>query len=754
MHNTLFRTAMLAAVLSSFSHTTAAEGVMVHLFQWKFNDIANECENVLGPKGFGSVQITPPAEHKQGSQVWWTVYQPVSFKNFNSFGGSEAELRSMIARCNAAGVKIYADAVFNQLASGTGTATGGGSYNSGQYQYPQFGYNDFHHSGDITNYGDSNNVWNGALYGMPDLKTESPYVQDQIATYMKTLLGWGVAGFRVDAAKHMAPADVKAILVKAGSPKAYLEVIGAGGESAEIQPNRYTHIDTVTEFKYGTDLAANFNGKIKNLKTLGESWGLLPSDKSFIFVVNHDRERGHGGGGMLTFMNGARYELANVFMMAWPYGWKQVMSGYRFENMGTYETDKGAPGSTPCSDTQWNCEQRRPQIMNMAMFHNQTKDLPVNNWWDNGNNQIAFGRGDKGFVAINNESGNLVASVQTGLPAGEYCNILSGNDYCSGAYIKVDGSGKASLNLVGMKAAAILVGCTKAAPCGGVIPGNRFSSLNLRGTHNTWGNTAMQVDANRIWSAIINFTGAGDTSGAQRFKFDVFGNWTENYGDNEGDGIADKGSTRDIYFNGAGQYRIALKESDLSYTVTALNNNQAPVAIISPKNPSVKLGESLVFDASGSADDAGVASYSWSTGGSGKTETVQFDTLGSRTVTVTVTDTEGLTASASATVNVTDGSDAYTSELPTLHFRGTPNGWGVLAMTLVADNQWEARVTFDGQTNQRFKFDVKGDWSQNYGDTNKDGVAELTGADITTPVVGAYVVRFNDQTLTYSLNAQ
>ncbi|MDH0361133.1 hypothetical protein N7298_20325 [Aeromonas caviae] len=153
MHNTLFRTALLAAALGSFSHTASAEGVMVHLFQWKFNDIANECETVLGPKGFGGVQITPPAEHKQGSQVWWTVYQPVSFKNFNSFGGSEAELRSMIARCNAAGVKVYADAVFNQLASGSGTATGGGSYNSGQFQYPQFGYNDFHHSGDITNYG-------------------------------------------------------------------------------------------------------------------------------------------------------------------------------------------------------------------------------------------------------------------------------------------------------------------------------------------------------------------------------------------------------------------------------------------------------------------------------------------------------------------------------------------------------------------------------------------------------------------------
>ena len=44
--------------------------------------------------------------------------------------------------------------------------------NSGAIPYPQFGYNDFH-SGDITNYGDSNNVWNGALYGMPDLNTGS-----------------------------------------------------------------------------------------------------------------------------------------------------------------------------------------------------------------------------------------------------------------------------------------------------------------------------------------------------------------------------------------------------------------------------------------------------------------------------------------------------------------------------------------------------------------------------------------------------
>ncbi|MNZ66809.1 Microbial collagenase precursor [compost metagenome] len=276
--------------------------------------------------------------------------------------------------------------------------------------------------------------------------------------------------------------------------------------------------------------------------------------------------------------------------------------------------------------------------------------------------------------------------------------------------------------------------------------------MNLRGTHNAWGNTPMQVDANRIWSAIINLTGAGDATGAQRFKFDVFGNWTENYGDNEGDGIADKGSTKDIYLSGIGQYRVSLKESDLSYTLTALNANQAPVAVLSPKAISVKLGESVVFDGSTSSDDAGVVSYGWSTGGSAQTETVQFDTLGSHTVTLTVTDAEGLTASASATVNVTDSNGSYASVLATLNFRGTPNGWGALAMTLIADHQWEAQVSFDGQTNQRFKFDVKGDWSQNYGDTNKDGVAEQAGADIATTVTGLYRVRFNDQSLQYSLS--
>lgn len=30
---------------------------IVHLFEWKWKDIALECERFLGPKGFGGVQV-------------------------------------------------------------------------------------------------------------------------------------------------------------------------------------------------------------------------------------------------------------------------------------------------------------------------------------------------------------------------------------------------------------------------------------------------------------------------------------------------------------------------------------------------------------------------------------------------------------------------------------------------------------------------------------------------------------------------
>lgn len=49
---------------------------------------------------------------------------------------------------------------------------------------------------------------------MADLDTESDYVRERIAAYMTDLLSIGFSGFRIDAAKHIQPDSLSAILAK------------------------------------------------------------------------------------------------------------------------------------------------------------------------------------------------------------------------------------------------------------------------------------------------------------------------------------------------------------------------------------------------------------------------------------------------------------------------------------------------------------------------------------------------------------
>ena len=74
----------------------AAPTTFVHLFEWSWPDIAQECEQFLGPKGYAAVQVSPPNEHIQGSQ-WWTRYQPVSYE-LTSRGGNRSEFIGMVQR--------------------------------------------------------------------------------------------------------------------------------------------------------------------------------------------------------------------------------------------------------------------------------------------------------------------------------------------------------------------------------------------------------------------------------------------------------------------------------------------------------------------------------------------------------------------------------------------------------------------------------------------------------------------------------
>ena len=62
-------------------------------------------------------------------------------------------------------------------------------------------------------------------------------------------------------------------------------------------------------------------------------------------------------------------------------------------------------------------------------------DAPVTNWWTNWDNQIAFSRGNRAFLAINKSGYDMSGSFATGLPEGSYCNVNAGDvvdNKCSG----------------------------------------------------------------------------------------------------------------------------------------------------------------------------------------------------------------------------------------------------------------------------------------------------------------------------------
>ncbi len=421
------------------------------LFEWRYESVAKECTTTLGPAGYGYVEVSPATEHIQGGQ-WWTSYQPVSYRIAGRLG-DRAAFKNMVDACHAAGVKVVADAVINHMSAGSGTGAGGSPYT--KYDYPGiYQRQDMDDcTGPITDYRDRWNVQHCELVGLADLDTGEPYVRSRIAAYLNDLLSLGVDGFRIDAAKHMPADDLAAIKRQVKNPSVYWKQEAIHGEGEAVSPSEYLGSGDVQEFRYGRDLKRVFqNEKLAYLKNFGEGWAYLPSAQSGVFVDNWDTER---NGSTLSYKNGADYTLANVFMLAWPYGAPDVHSGYEFS-----DHDAGPPnGGTvkACWQDGWKCQHNWPEIRSMVAFRNATHGTAVTHWWDNGNNAIAFGRGDKGYAVVNHEGSALTRTFQTSLPAGTYCDVQSRRP------VTVGGDGRFTATVAPNTALALHVG---ARSCG------------------------------------------------------------------------------------------------------------------------------------------------------------------------------------------------------------------------------------------------------------------------------------------------
>ena len=227
------------------------DGVILHCFNWKYNDIKAELNNIA-EAGFTTIQ-TSPAQPGSGTGTWWWLYQPLGFYIGTSELGTKAELESLCKEAENYGIKVIVDVVANHLA---------GDHSRIEEDLKPSKY--WHTFGGGINWKNRWQVTHGEI-GMPDIATENSYVQQKVGKYMQELKSVGVDGVRWDAAKHIGvPSEgynFWSSVTKYGLYN-YGEIL-TGPDDRETGNEdimkEYTDYITVTDSNYGKALRDSFN---------------------------------------------------------------------------------------------------------------------------------------------------------------------------------------------------------------------------------------------------------------------------------------------------------------------------------------------------------------------------------------------------------------------------------------------------------------------------------------------------------------
>jgi alpha-amylase len=173
------------------------------------------------------------------------------------------------------------------------------------------------------------------------------------------------------------------------------------------------------------------------------------------------------------------------------------MSSFTFSDpeAGPPASSGGTTNQVSCGNG-WQCEHRARTTANMVALRNAAAGTGVTNWWTNGGDQIAFGRGSAAYVAFNRGGAALTRTFATSLPAGTYCDVMNGDvsgTSCSGPSYTVDGSGQVTATVPANGALALHTGAR--TPGGG---GTACASVPV----------TFEVNATTTWGQNVFVTGA------------------------------------------------------------------------------------------------------------------------------------------------------------------------------------------------------------------------------------------------------
>lgn len=170
---------------------------ILHLFQWKINDIIPELKTIK-EQGFDAIQISPIQGTKDSGMEWWKLYQPINLEIGNEQIGSKKDLINLTQEARKFNLKIIVDIVLRHVA--------------GDESYPLKPHRNVDpellqylaEPIDAVNIDGDRWQCTRRCTGMPMLNYDNPELQKLYKRFLDELVFIGVDGFRLDQLKHYA----------------------------------------------------------------------------------------------------------------------------------------------------------------------------------------------------------------------------------------------------------------------------------------------------------------------------------------------------------------------------------------------------------------------------------------------------------------------------------------------------------------------------------------------------------------------
>ncbi|GEM_PF-280540 len=563
-YNKVALATLLACGLATTAQAKPLDGqstdVMIQGFHWLssdlnspnwWNTIASKAQE-LSDAGINMVWFAPPQDTPTFAPQG---YIPTHLNILDSFYGTEAELVSAINAVHNSGMKAIADVVINHR----GGSTGWCDFKNPDWDVSSIVSNDeaaTDPNADATCNGTLGHLDSGQSYGSArDIDHEQDFVQESLKTWMSSRLqGVGFDGWRYDYVKGYG-GWANAIYNQATDP--YFSV-------GEYWTTLCYDDDGQGCFDIGGKLPNDHRQDLMN-------WVTATSNTSAVFDFTTK--------GVLNRVLGwyKEGETKQADYQFWrltdgngkPAGLIGLAPKYAVTFIDNHDTGP----SEGCRDGQYHWALTCENIMMGYAYILTHPGIPTVYWshfysMGHGNaiTDIIAARKEQGVhsespVQIERAEQGLYAAITTGTNGRVAVKLGNQNWSPAGTDWSVVASGTDWV--VWKEGEVIIDDCAKPA-------------MKIRGTVTDVAQWTEWVDmtcdtSTSTWSATATFDGTGDAGGDDRFKFDVLGDWTENYGDNApADGVADLVGD-DIMVAEAGTYLVTLNDRTWQYNLTPVN---------------------------------------------------------------------------------------------------------------------------------------------------------------------------------------